>query len=112
MDDFLNNPEERISSFGNPVRNTGKKSISDEQKSENLSRQKKNTHSSSHVHIIEEKCKDNRGQYTFSVKLNKELETFIRAALLNILQSTGEKVTIQQFVNDSVKEYLKHYEKK
>lgn len=112
MDDFLSNPEERISSFGNPVRNTQKKSVAEEPKSTNMSHQKKKNNLHSPVPMIEEKCKDNRGQYTFSVKLNKELEAFIRAALLNILQSTGEKVTIQQFVNDSVKEYLKHYEKK
>lgn len=112
MYDFLNNPEETISSFGNSVRNSSKNDQVDEMGAKEFPQQKKKQISLSKANMPDVKYKNVGCKNTFSVKLNRELEASIRAVLLNILQSTGEKVTIQQFVNDSVKEYLKHYMKR
>lgn len=104
MDDFLSNPEERISSFQGTV----EKALTEEKKTEEtLCRMKKGKRTP-----IKKEDTDLKDKSTFSIRLSKTVELPIRKAILDIFETTGENISIQQFVSSAVLFYLENSKKK
>lgn len=107
MDNFLDNPEERISSFRGTVE---KALIEDEnsnpipaKKEEILTIKKKKTKGEGISSTMVGQCKN-----TFSIKLPKEMELPIRKALLEIFEKTNKSISIQQFISSAVYFYIEN----
>lgn len=101
MEDFLNNPEERIAAFSNSLnKNENRYSTCNEKEI----KKRKNTKQSPKIdsEVIKE---------TVQVRISQTIDRKIREIIWNIYQSTGEKTSMRDFLDRALLEYIENRKK-
>lgn len=102
MEDFLNNPEERIEAFSNSL---NKKEYRESTSNEKEIKKKKNIKQSPKIDsdVIKE---------TVQVRISLSVDRKIREIIWDIYQSTGEKTSMRDFLDRALLEYIENRQKK
>lgn len=111
MIDFLDNPEERISSFGSSVQNlVNKPDKSVKQPVDYSTRYKKRKNDTPSLQRKDQK--KNLTEGTVQIRISISIEQKIRDLLLCHYKNTGEKVSVREYVDTALRYYIESVERK
>ena len=107
MNDFLENPDERIAQFGDLTRKklSNNNSLMEETSDTVIPSKKKNK-----THLVADYEK-NVGD-TIHIRISRTIEQQVREILLNYYRSTGKKMVLREFADQALLEYIKKFEKR
>lgn len=107
MTDFLNNPEENIAAFGSSLKDKLEKKTPLKEKEvpvhsrEVLSQQKKNRTVASKA-----SAGDDSNKMTVHIRISNGVDLAVREALLAYYKSTGKKISVREYADRALMEYL------